>query len=53
MEGKEAQRNMSTDFCTNNFLMLWDRTPVIIIFDSENSQKVSLIGLIHGIPNWH
>ncbi|CAL2240080.1 unnamed protein product [Prunus armeniaca] len=48
MGGKEAQMNMSTDS-----LMLWGHTPVIIIFDSENSQRASLIGLIHGTPHWH
>ncbi|CAL9025934.1 unnamed protein product, partial [Prunus brigantina] len=48
MGGKEAQKNMSTDFS-----MLWDHTLVTIIFDSENSQRALLIGLIHGTPRWH
>ncbi|CAL8998748.1 unnamed protein product, partial [Prunus brigantina] len=48
IRGKEAQRNMSTDS-----LMLWSHTPVIIIFDSENYQRASPIGLIHGTPHWH
>ncbi|CAL2256580.1 unnamed protein product [Prunus armeniaca] len=48
MGGKEARRNMSTDSS-----MLWDHMLVIIIFDSANSQRASLIGLIPGTPHWH
>ncbi|CAL2265922.1 unnamed protein product [Prunus armeniaca] len=45
---KGSPKEHSTDS-----LMLWGHTPVIIIFDFMNSQRASLIGLIHGTPHWH